>query len=206
MNQKITLIILIVVMSGMILNIAAIQRFPKPEFENGYKIPTTQLPASRPLFYAYLDVIVLIASLSVVTFMVHKKRSRNGVLLMTVFSIAYFGFYRKGCVCAVGSLQNITTGLFHPDYQVPLTVIAFFILPLVFTLFYGRTFCAGVCPLGAIQDIVAIKPLKLNKWLATSLGIIPFIYLGLSVLYAATGSDFIICRYDPFVGIYRLNA
>jgi ferredoxin len=30
--------------------------------------------------------------------------------------------------------------------------------------------------------------------------------LGLSVLYAATATDFIICRYDPFVGIFRFNA
>ena len=28
------------------------------------------------------------------------------------------------------------------------------ILPLVFALFAGRTFCAAVCPLGAAQDIV----------------------------------------------------
>ncbi len=206
MKKKISMLLLVVILSGMILNIIAIQRFPKPEFEKGYKIPTTQLPASRSMILEYLDVIVLISSLSVITWLVHKKRSRKGVLIMTIFSIAYFGFYRKGCVCSVGSLQNITAGLFHSDYQVPITVIAFFILPLLFTLFYGRTFCAGVCPLGAIQDIVAIRPMQLNKWVQTSLGVIPFIYLGLSVLYAATGTDFIICRYDPFIGIFRLNA
>ena len=38
------------------------------------------------------------------------------------------------------------------------------------------------------------------------LGLIPYIYLGLAVLFAATASDFIICRYDPFVGIFRFNA
>ena len=38
------------------------------------------------------------------------------------------------------------------------------------------------------------------------LGLIPYIYLGLAILYAATGTDFIICRYDPFVGIFRFNA
>jgi polyferredoxin len=79
-------------------------------------------------------------------------------------------------------------------------------IPLVFTLFYGRTFCAGVCPLGAIQDLVAIRPMKLKNWVQTTLGIFPFIYLALGILYAATGTDFIICRYDPFVGIYRFNA
>src|SRR5208337_4072008 len=164
-------ILLTVVFSAMILNIFAIQRFPKPEFEHGYKVPTTQLPISRSIAFEYMDVFVLLATLSLVTWFVHKKRSRKGVLVMTLFSMIYFGFYRKGCVCSVGSIQNITLGLFHNNYQVPVPVIAFFMLPLIFTLFYGRTFCAGVCPLGAIQDIVAIRPMKIKNWIQTTLGI-----------------------------------
>jgi ferredoxin len=35
---------------------------------------------------------------------------------------------------------------------------------------------------------------------------VPFIYLAISVLFAATNSQFIICRYDPFIGIFRLDA
>ena len=35
---------------------------------------------------------------------------------------------------------------------------------------------------------------------------IPYIYLGLAVLMAATGLSFIICQLDPFVGFFRLNA
>ena len=82
----------------------------------------------------------------------------------------------------------------------------FFVLPLLSTLFYGRTFCAGVCPLGAIQDLVIVKPISLPKWLNKTLGLIPYVYLSLAVLFAATGTDFIICRYDPFVGIFRMDA
>jgi polyferredoxin len=33
----------------------------------------------------------------------------------------------------------------------------------------------------------------------------PYIYLGAGVLFAATGSAFIICEYDPFVPIFRMN-
>jgi len=206
MKKRLSLILFISVLSLMALNIYAIQRFPKPEFENGYSQPVTQAPTPRAIVLQYLDVLVLFACLSIITWLVLKKRSRKGVLIMTLFSIAYFGFYRKGCICSVGSLQNITMGLFHPEYQIPLTVIAFFILPLLFTIFFGRTFCAGVCPLGAIQDIVGIRPMPLKSWVQTLLGLIPFIYLGLAVLYAATGTDFIICRYDPFIGIYRFNS
>lgn len=205
MKKKLSLILITTIFSLMVINAFAIQRFPKPEFENGYTQPVTQLPLPRALILEYLDVVILLASLSIITWLVLKKRSRKGVLIMTLFSIAYFGFYRKGCICAVGSLQNITLGLFHPEYAVPLSAILFFIIPLVFTLFYGRTFCAGVCPLGAIQDIFAIRPVSLKSWVQSLLGVIPFIYLGLAVLYAATKTDFIICRYDPFIGIYRFN-
>jgi polyferredoxin len=124
---------------------------------------------------------------------------------MSIFSIAYFGFFREGCVCSVGSLQNVTLALFQPGYAIPISALLFFIIPLFYTLFFGRTFCAGVCPLGAIQDIVILKPIEIKPWLQKTLGIIPFVYLGLAVLYAATASDFIVCRYDPFIGIYRLD-
>ncbi len=181
------------------------QRFPKPEFENGHTQPPVQTPEPRLEALEYLDVFVLFAALSIVTWLVLKQRSRMGVLLMSVFSIAYFGFFREGCICSVGSLQNIVLALFNSSYAIPITTLLIFLLPLLFTLLFGRTFCAGVCPLGAIQDLVAIKPMEMRPWLQKTLGILPFIYLGLSVLYAATASDFIICRYDPFVGIYRFN-
>jgi ferredoxin len=37
------------------------------------------------------------------------------------------------------------------------------------------------------------------------LGLIPWIYLALAVLFAVTHSAFIICRFDPLVGIFRLG-
>ena len=125
---------------------------------------------------------------------------------MSVFSIIYFGFVREGCVCSVGSLQNVVLAIFNPNYHIPLSVIVFFSLPLLFSLFFGRTFCAAVCPLGAIQDFFLLRPVSMKKWLQSVLGMIPYIYLGLSILYAATSTDFIVCRYDPFIGIFRFNA
>lgn len=184
----------------------AVQRFPKPEFEYGHQQPPTLTPEPRAQFFEYLDIFILIASLSLITWLILKKRSRRGVLLMSIFSIIYFGFIREGCVCSVGSVQNIALALFNPDYKIPITVIAFFVIPLIYTLLFGRTFCAGICPLGAIQDIVALKPMKLKSWVQTTLGLIPFLYLGFAILYAATATDFVICRYDPFVGIFRFDA
>ncbi len=186
--------------------IDAQQRFPKPEFDTGYVQPNTTTPSPRVLFLEYLDVLVLFLVLSLVTWLVLKKRSRKGVFWTSVFSLLYFGFYREGCICSIGSIQNVVLGIVDPTYAIPLTALLFFLLPLLFTLFVGRTFCAGACPLGAIQDIVAIRPIELPKWIQKVLGLIPYLYLGLAVLYVATKSEFIICRYDPFVGFFRFDA
>ena len=184
---------------------SAEQRFPAPEFESGYVIPETQTVAPRSLSFEYLDVFVLFALLSLMSWFVLKKRSRTGILWTSIFSIIYFGIFRIGCVCSVGSLQNVTLSLFQADYVIPLTVIAFFVLPLIFTLLFGRTFCAGVCFMGAVQDLVHIKPISIPTWISKPLKVIPYIYLTLAVLLAATGADFIICRYDPFIGLFRMN-
>ena len=188
------------------LEIQAINRFPKPEFESGHIQPPTQTPAPRFPFMEYVDVTVLILALSLTTWFVLKKRSRKGVFWMTIFSVLYFGFYREGCICSVGSIQNVSLALFQENYAIPLSAFLFFIIPLIYTLLFGRTFCAAVCPLGAIQDLVAVKPLQIKIWIEKVLGVIPFIYLALAILYSATGTDFIICRYDPFIGFYRLDA
>jgi ferredoxin len=182
------------------------QRFPKPEFETGYEQPSTVTPEPRALALEYFDVLILLVVLSLATWLALKKRSRQGILWLSVFTLIYFGFYRNGCICSIGAIQNVTLSFADPAYSISLTALLFFLLPLAFTLFFGRTFCAGACPLGAIQDLVIIKPISLPKWLNKTLGLIPYIYISLAVLFAATGTDFIICRYDPFVGIFRMDA
>ncbi|MGC1391092.1 MAG: 4Fe-4S binding protein [Bacteroidales bacterium] len=186
--------------------IMAQDRFPRPEFESGHVYPTNQMPVPRAQVWEYFDVVVLIAALAVTTWLALKKRSRQGLVWMSLFSLAYFGFYREGCICAVGSVQNVSLALFNTGYSIPLTALLFFIIPLLFALAYGRVFCAGVCPLGAIQELTGIRPVKLPKFIEILLAAVPFIYLAVAILFSSTNSQFIICRYDPFVGIFRLDA
>jgi len=181
-------------------------RFPRPEFESGHVYPTNQMPTQRAPGWEYFDVVVLIGALIVTTWLALKKRSRQGLVWMSVFSLAYFGFYRHGCICAVGSVQNVSLALFNQGYSIPLSALLFFTIPLLFALAYGRVFCAGVCPLGAIQELTGIRPVKLPKSVEVILASVPFIYLGIAILFASTNSQFIICRYDPFVGIFRFDA
>jgi len=195
--------LLLLLLAGNFLQ--AQQRFPKPEFESGYVQPSPTQPEPRAIALEYFDVFVLLAVLSLASWLAIRKRSRRGLLWLSIFSLIYFGFYRDGCICSIGAIQNVALSIFDPTYAISLTALLFFLLPLLFALFFGRTFCAAACPLGAIQDLLVINPISIPSWIRKTLGFIPVIYLGLSVLFAATGSDFIICRYDPFVGIFRMD-
>ena len=180
-------------------------RFPMPEFSAGYEHPAVSTPAPDNSMVGW-DVAVLILSLSLASFLVLKRRKRREIFLLTLFCMVYFGFARNGCVCSVGSLQNIIASIVNSSYGLTLTVLVFFATPLLFALFFGRVFCAAVCPLGAIQEAVSIKPVKVPAVVEKVLSMFPFIYLGLTVLSVVMGAGFIICQYDPFVGFFRMGA
>jgi NosR/NirI family nitrous oxide reductase transcriptional regulator len=182
-----------------------VERFPPPDFETGYTLPQIQVPAARPEYWEYVDVAVLFIALCLASYFVLKLRRRWPVYALMVFSVLYFGFWRKGCVCSVGSVGNVVLSVFDAEYILPIAAMMFFILPLLFTLFFSRTFCAAVCPLGAVQDLVLVHPVKVPPWLEASLRILGYLYLSLAVAFAATGSAFIICRYDPFVSFFRFS-
>ena len=180
------------------------QRFPPPDFQD-HQLPITTTPPARALWLQYGDVAVLVVTLVLASWFALKLRSRKAMLGLSFFSMLYFGFYREGCICAIGSPQNVVLALFSSTYAVPLTALAFFFLPLVTALFFGRSFCAAVCPHGAIQDLVLIKPVTVPRGLEQALGVLPYAFLGMGLLFAATGSGFIICRWDPFVPVFRLS-
>jgi polyferredoxin len=181
-------------------------RFPPPEFESDYVMPPgITTPPPRGVLGEYQDLAVLAAALGLAAWLVHRKRSRRGLALLSLFSLLYFGFYRHGCICPIGAPQNVAYGLFTPEYTLPLTVLLFFLLPLVFALFAGRTFCAAVCPHGALQDLVLLRPLKVPLWLEQGLAPVPYLFLGAGVTLAAAGAGFLICRWDPFVPLFRMS-
>ncbi len=180
-------------------------RFPAPEFKSGYQFPATTVPSATSETQQWIDVAVLAGALSLASWLAVKRHSRRGLFWLMIFSLAYFGFYKQGCICPIGSIQNVSLALFEPRYALPFTVLIFFGLPLVFALFFGRVFCSSVCALGAIQDLVALKPLQLPRKVTIGLSVIPYAYLGLAVLLAATDTGFLICRYDPFIGFFRMT-
>ena len=180
------------------------QRFPPPEFEKTYTMPTTATPAASATWAEYVDLAVLVLALAAGSFLAIRARYRGAIVALGVAALLYFGFYRGGCVCPIGAIQNVSMALFGVGYAVPLAVVAFFVLPLLTALFFGRTFCGAVCPLGATQDLLVVRPIRVPTWLEHSLGMLPWVYLAAAVVFAATGSAMIICRYDPFVSIFRM--
>ena len=180
-------------------------RFPPPEFESGYTQPTTTTPPGRANWADYCDLAVLAGALALASVAAVWVRRRWLIVLIGVAALAYLGFYRQGCICPIGAIQNVAMAVFGTGgYVIPLTVAGFFLLPLATALFFGRSFCAAVCPLGVTQDLLALKSIRVPMWLEHALGLLAWVYLGAAVLFAATGSAMIICRYDPFVSIFRL--
>jgi ferredoxin len=201
------LILLVVVISvtAVAEKPTASMKFPPPEFDEPHPLPDLYTPQSTAAYFGWWDTVILFAALSLATWFVHKGRSRRGLFMLSVFCLAFFGFYRKGCICPVGSTQNVAAAVFLPDVGVSAVTLSFFALPLLFSLFFGRVFCASVCPLGAIQELVAIAPIRISASWERVLGMGKYIYLGLAILGVATGAGFLICRYDPFVGLYRMS-
>jgi polyferredoxin len=195
------------VLSLILVSVAAVtqNRFPKPDFESGYQYPSFTYQASNETTWAVFDLALLVLLMSLIAWAVVKKKKRAPVVWVSVISVVYFGFFRNGCVCSIGSIQNVALALVDSSYVMPFTVLLFFVLPILFTLLFGRVFCAGVCPLGALQELVNVKNFKFSKPVEAVLGIIPWIYLAFAVLFAITRSSFIICRFDPFIGIFRLG-
>jgi len=183
---------------------AAELRFPPPEFESGHQLPQITAPPPRAEWLQFLDIAVLAAALALACWMGLRRRSRKGLLALAAFSLLYFGFYRKGCICAIGAPQNVILALFDPSYSVPLSALAFFVLPLAVALFAGRAFCGAVCPHGALQELVLIRPVRLPSWLTRALGLIPYAFLGAGLVLAAAGGGFLFCRWDPFVPLFRM--
>lgn len=174
----------------------------------GYEVPPVQRPHPRSAWAEILDVALLLAAMGLAVWIVLVKRRRGWLVVLTIVCLAYFGFYRDGCVCPIGSIQNVAVAFMDPNFVVSYSVIAFFIFPLVLAVLFGRVFCGGVCPLGAIQELVVLKPVHVPRLLDRLLGSLKYIYLSLAILFVVRPEvtrDFLICRLDPFVGFFRFE-
>lgn len=174
----------------------------------GYVVPEVQRPLATTIGRQIFDLVLLAVAMGLAAWITLKRRSRALAVALTISCLAYFGFFREGCICPIGSIQNVVTSMVDPAYAIPYFVIGIFMLPLVAALFFGRVFCGGVCALGAIQELVLLKPVEVPGWLDRVLGSFKWIYLATAVVFAVLppeSRDFVICRFDPFVGFFRFT-
>ena len=184
---------------------AADSRFPQPQFDTGHTVPQAVHPAFVECVPAWADVLFLALALAVGVWLVRTVRSRRWILACSLVCLAWFGFVRHGCICPVGSVQNVAVAAWNGG-GLPWFVAALFALPLLAALLFGRIFCGMVCPLGALQDLFIVKPQRVPQALDAVLRLGPLAVLALGLVYAVNGAGYLICRTDPFVGFFRRSA
>lgn len=168
-------------------------------------MPQATHPAFEALVPAWADVLILAAALGISVWLVRRVRSRRWILALSVVCLAWFGFVKHGCICPVGAVQNVAVAAWSGG-GLPWFVAALFALPLLTALLFGRVFCAAVCPLGALQDLFIVKPQRVPKALDAVLRLVPLAVLSVGLVYAVNGAGYLICRTDPFVGLFRRSA
>lgn len=180
-------------------------RFPKPEFTSGYEYPEMGLP---DYWFSddWLKLAAYAALLALAFFGIYRMRSRRFMALCCVAAVAVMGFYWKGCPCPIGLTQNTAAFLADADAPYPFVFFAIFSLPILAAVFFGRIFCGGACPLGAVQELVFFRELRVPLALDWTLRLLPFFVLGASVALACAGGPFIACMFDPFVPLFRMGA
>jgi Pyruvate/2-oxoacid:ferredoxin oxidoreductase delta subunit len=174
----------------------------------GYVTPVVQRPQPRAAWHEWADLGAYVGVIGLTAWLVHTRRRRLALMCVSAASVAYFGFYRQGCICPIGSIQNVALALRDSHYAVPLTVVLLFLTPLIAAVLWGRVFCGGACPLGAIQELLLLRPVTVPRRVEWALGWLRWVYLALAVWFAirpAAVRDFIICRFDPFIGLYRFS-
>jgi len=191
------------VMVAVVLLTPALARAGDEAAPDRLRPPTTFPPVLAPA-PDWVDVLVLAGAIGLGAWLALRVRRRGPILLLMLASLAYFGFVRGGCICPVGAIGHVARAVFEADYVLPLVVLAFLLIPLAATLLFGRAFCGSVCPLGALQDAVLVRPVRVPGWLEHGLGVLPWAFLAVAVLLAATGSLLVICVLDPFVWLFRL--
>ena len=185
-------------------------RNPPPVFESDYVLPETEtpgpiLPNTAKNFVTVgmsLSVTLYALFLVIAGLAVHYWRSRKILFCLAIASVVILGFLLQGCPCPVGMFQNIVQVFVEPAAGISWTVILLFTLPLLAALFWGRIFCSSVCPLGAVQELIAFKNLKISDRFEHIFGLFRFFWLGIGIFCVAVGLGYIVCRYDPFVAFF----
>lgn len=186
----------------MIHCLATSARFPAPEFES-HQLPGMNLETyvSDTTIWRIV-LLVLLLALSGICF--HRYRSRKALILVSAAGLAVFGFVFRACPCPVGLFQNIADSAVNGVWISP-GYLLLFAIPLGCALIWGRLFCSGACPLGAVQELVNLKTLHVPNALDRVLRMLPIMVLVICSVVAASGALYPLCYLDPYLPLFLLS-
>ena len=184
------------------LMLAAQARFPAPEFES-YTLPEMSLEefAADSVLWR---VLVLCVFLAAGALFFYRWRSRKAMLAYSLAGLAVFGFLFASCPCPVGMFQNVAQGIASGSF-IPPGILLLFALPLAASLFLGRIFCGGACPLGAIQELLHWKSVFVPRPLDRILRLVPVLLLLVFTVCAVFGIGFPLCYLEPYLPVFLLD-
>ncbi len=153
---------------------------------------------SQPFIIAYLVLTVL-------AYIAFKKGVRKWRFVSLTFSMIYLGFFLGLCPCTLGSLQNAI--LHTTEVKTYMANFVLLAIPVGSTLFWGRLFCGWVCPMGAVQQLLYRRDMKI-KVPALLHNILKYfrylVLLGLIIAVIATGTA-AFSQIDPFKSLFNLE-
>lgn len=166
---------------------------------NNNKATINELIFKNNIIYIFVAII-----LGFISFYFKKVRYIRYIMLLV--SIAFLGFYIGGCNCSVGAFMKFFYYLFTDKKDILIYSILI-IVPITLTFFFGRIFCGYVCPIGALQEIVARrdKIIKINyKWekILRNLRIVFFILI---ISVSLIKHEYIFSEISPFKTIFNVN-
>jgi formate hydrogenlyase subunit 6/NADH:ubiquinone oxidoreductase subunit I len=155
----------------------------------------------------WLDIFILPVAMSFWSLLiVATKPKKRNFWIMSIVVLCYFGFYRGGCPCPLGSVGGVTLSIAHGTLHMGFLAIVFFLTPLLFALLWGRVFCSSACPIGAIQQVVSWKHIRVPQGVEAFLCFGKYIVLFL-IIYAAGiyENTLFFCKLDPFINVFRFS-
>ena len=177
----------------------------------GYVTPEVQRPRRWSPGGRSLDVVLLGAAGALAAWLALRRRSRGRDSWRSPSSAwPTSASYREGCVCPIGSIQNVAVALVDPAYAVP------------YSRDRGLHAAAGrgaVLRPGLLQRASAPWGRSRSWWFSSRspcrrrldrrLGWLRWVYLtargDLRRAAPVAYRDFVICRFDPFVGLFRFT-